>query len=169
MYAIERYASYKASCSVKEKSVIIAKTIGNILYLLWDMPEIKDSEISEITSELWHEAVNNHRKRNKLKWYMICGSSGYKGKHRDLVRCLVFEKFNYNCIYCGRGLDSNILLQLDHLIPKSSKIGSNDLDNLVCSCGFCNYAKQATDENVFKHILIEVAKAVRKKYPNEFE
>ena len=54
------------------------------------------------------------------------------------LRKLVFERAGYCCEYCLIPMACSIQpYAVEHIIPKSEG-GSNDLNNLACSCGGCN-------------------------------
>lgn len=55
------------------------------------------------------------------------------------VRFEVFKRDNFTCRYCGRR-PPDVELALDHLIPVADG-GTNDDENLVCSCDACNAGK----------------------------
>ena len=48
---------------------------------------------------------------------------------------------NFTCQYCGRTPKDNVILHVDHIIPKS-KGGKNTVDNLITSCVYCNMGKR---------------------------
>lgn len=49
---------------------------------------------------------------------------------------IIFKRDGYKCQYCG----SNKQLTVDHIIPLS-KGGTNEIDNLITSCRYCNSKK----------------------------
>ena len=53
------------------------------------------------------------------------------------VRNYLLEKFNRECVYCGK---KDIPLEVEHIIPKS-RGGSDRVDNLTISCHDCNQEK----------------------------
>ena len=53
----------------------------------------------------------------------------------------VLEKYGYKCIYCGRGPEHGVVLQVDHAEPVA-RGGENDDENLVASCVDCNLGKR---------------------------
>jgi len=61
----------------------------------------------------------------------------------------IYKRDRCRCVYCG--FDGTIYanwrqLQIDHLVPRSADPpGSNDRDNKVVSCAFCNLLKGAYD------------------------
>lgn len=52
----------------------------------------------------------------------------------------IYEKQNGLCAYCGRRR-SRKRMTIDHIIPLS-KGGTDDMDNLQCTCKMCNYLKE---------------------------
>lgn len=58
------------------------------------------------------------------------------------IRFLVLQRDGFKCIYCGRGREHNVALQVDHVIPVSAG-GATDLDNLATACTDCNLGKSA--------------------------
>lgn len=171
--AIRKYAEHKAIMAKSKNPVRVKeKVILDMQYLLKKIPELASKSIHEITSDVWREAINAHRKREGLHWVAIGDKSrGYTGKYNDLVRCLVFAKENFTCRYCGRSIQETpaLQLQLEHIEPKSQTGEWFSLDNLGCACSFCNLGKQVMGKNEFKNELIAIAKSVMNKFPEEFQ
>ncbi len=59
------------------------------------------------------------------------------------IRFEVFKRDGFKCVYCGN-TPPKVLLEVDHVIPVS-KGGTNQIDNLVCSCYDCNRGKSANE------------------------
>jgi 5-methylcytosine-specific restriction endonuclease McrA len=68
--------------------------------------------------------------------------SGYE------VRQYVLEKWEYQCAYCHQ---ASVLLELDHIVPKSSPDSSNRVSNLAAACHSCNQAKGNRTAAEFGH------------------
>lgn len=78
------------------------------------------------------------------------------GKRRSLppaLRWRVIEAAGHRCTYCGRHvsqLDPELseYIHVDHIVPVA-RGGTDDLENLVCSCSTCNLGKGAgqTDDD----------------------
>lgn len=67
------------------------------------------------------------------------------------VRFEVFKRDNFTCQYCGSKAP-DVVLEVDHIEPVS-KGGTNDVINLVTSCGDCNRGKsniQLSDKAVIE-------------------
>lgn len=78
-----------------------------------------------------------------------CVSKARSGRIKKLhisksMRYDVFSRDNFRCRLCGASpaADPKVLLQVDHIIPKS-KGGSADISNLQTLCSSCNYGKGA--------------------------
>src|SRR3990167_4648601 len=69
---------------------------------------------------------------------------------RDVLR----QRDGDGCGYCGIPLQQ-VVVHLEHIKPKSQG-GTDDLDNLLLSCSFCNMAKQDTDVLVFLQWLSHI-------------
>lgn len=54
------------------------------------------------------------------------------------LRFLVFQRDNYHCILCGRGVEDGQKLELCHRIA-DSKQGKLSLENTFCGCWECNH------------------------------
>lgn len=54
-------------------------------------------------------------------------------------RLQIYQKTKGRCYLCGESLDLDNF-EIEHQIPLA-KGGTNDVDNLFCSCHFCNHAK----------------------------
>ena len=55
------------------------------------------------------------------------------------LRFEIFKRDGFRCQYCGQ-IPPNILLQVDHIVPKS-KGGKDEPTNLLTSCADCNLGK----------------------------
>lgn len=56
------------------------------------------------------------------------------------LRFSILLRDKFTCQYCGRTPQQNIILHVDHIIPKS-KGGEDIKENLVASCEDCNLGK----------------------------
>lgn len=54
------------------------------------------------------------------------------------------------CAYCKQGLEDEVVLSLDHLIPRSHG-GDNHQSNLITACRKCNSARGNRDWQQFAH------------------
>jgi hypothetical protein len=61
------------------------------------------------------------------------------------LRWQVFQRDNWKCVSCGRGSQDDVMLQVDHIIPRS-KGGKNELSNYQTLCHLCNIGKGNKDD-----------------------
>ena len=57
------------------------------------------------------------------------------------IRFMVLRRDGFKCKYCGRSVKQNVILNIDHVIPKS-KGGDYSFENLITSCFECNQGKK---------------------------
>lgn len=57
-------------------------------------------------------------------------------------RYAVLHRDNFHCQACGRGVDDNVKLEIDHIIPVDWG-GETEISNLQTLCEECNAGKQA--------------------------
>lgn len=60
------------------------------------------------------------------------------------LRWQVFKRDGWRCVACGRGSQDNVILHVDHIIPRS-KGGKDTLDNYQTLCHICNIGKSNKD------------------------
>ena len=61
------------------------------------------------------------------------------------IRWQVFKRDNWRCVACGRSADDNVILHVDHIIPRS-KGGKDEIDNYQTLCEACNIGKSNKDD-----------------------
>lgn len=59
-------------------------------------------------------------------------------------RFLVLKRDGYRCQICGRSAQDNVILHVDHKVPKA-KGGTNEMRNLWTLCQDCNLGKMTED------------------------
>lgn len=67
---------------------------------------------------------------------------------RSEKRLALYLRDNLACVYCGQGIEVGIRLTLDHLIPYIQG-GSNQAENLVSCCLFCNSSRSDRNWKTF--------------------
>jgi len=68
-----------------------------------------------------------------------------RGKRKTISRKMRYEVLSrdgFRCQACGRGLDDNVRLEIDHIIPVDWG-GQTELSNLQALCQDCNAGKKA--------------------------
>jgi len=79
------------------------------------------------------------------------------GVHK--MRFEVFKRDGFRCVYCGKGREDNVKLELDHVIP-ASKGGPYSFENLVTCCFECNRGKAST--SLLEKKSIEIKRKMKK-------
>lgn len=63
-----------------------------------------------------------------------------KTKVMPAMRWQVFQRDNWKCVACGRGSHHDVILQVDHILPRS-KGGKDTIENFQTLCHICNSGK----------------------------
>jgi hypothetical protein len=71
--------------------------------------------------------------------------AGKNVKVMPAMRWQVFQRDNWKCVSCGRSAANDVILHVDHIIPRS-KGGKDELDNFQTLCHLCNIGKSNKDE-----------------------
>ncbi|NTW50400.1 MAG: HNH endonuclease [Chlorobiales bacterium] len=61
------------------------------------------------------------------------------------IRWQVFQRDRWKCVACGRTSHDNVILHIDHIIPRS-RGGSDTIDNYQTLCNTCNLGKGNRDD-----------------------
>ena len=61
------------------------------------------------------------------------------------IRWQVFKRDNWRCVACGKSADDNVILHIDHIIPRS-KGGKDEINNYQTLCETCNIGKSNKDD-----------------------
>lgn len=68
-----------------------------------------------------------------------------KVKVMPALRWQVFQRDGWRCVACGRTPEDNIILHIDHIIPRS-KGGKDTFENYQTLCSTCNIGKSNRDQ-----------------------
>jgi len=86
----------------------------------------------------------------------------------------VYNKYNKKCAYCGNDLTTIKEMQVDHMIPKWSKIlhkdnleKINDFSNLMPSCRRCNHYKRGDTLEQFREKMKTLDDRIKINYINK--
>lgn len=83
-------------------------------------------------------------------------------------RLEVYNKYNGYCYLCGRKLDFSEF-EIEHIIPLN-RGGTNNFNNLGCSCHMCNRIKQNIDPQDFLERIADIYMyQIEKKIANSFK
>lgn len=88
--------------------------------------------------------INCSKKCSEIDRKRKIAMQPFKRGYSNIPNYRIFERDTFTCIYCGKSsIEDNIKLHIDHIYPLS-KGGSNNIDNLVTSCKYCNISKNAS-------------------------
>jgi hypothetical protein len=71
------------------------------------------------------------------------------------LRFEIFKRDQFSCRYCGRTVSSEIVLEIDHVIPVHAG-GTNEPLNLVTACFECNRGKGKTLLSAAPHVVVDM-------------
>ncbi len=71
---------------------------------------------------------------------------------RPEKRRAIYKRDDFRCLYCGRGIENEVMLTLDHVIP-SELGGTHDHWNLITACLSCNSSKKDMSLSQFLTLL----------------
>ena len=77
------------------------------------------------------------------------------------MRNNVYEKTKGKCALCGKFVRFD-LFTIDHIIPLA-KGGTNDIENLQCTCKHCNAMKQDFSEKEFLDKMIKILSFINQR------
>ncbi len=105
-------------------------------YHEWIMVNIENNKYN---NSLSHENTNNLSER---EIYRITAN---KIKVMPGIRWQVFKRDNWRCVACGQRADNNVILHIDHILPRS-KGGKDEISNFQTLCETCNTGKSNKDD-----------------------
>jgi 5-methylcytosine-specific restriction endonuclease McrA len=77
------------------------------------------------------------------RWDLLRNSQAWKRTEIAVgLRFDVFNRDGFRCVYCGRSPRESVLLEADHVVPRSAG-GPDTMANLVTACQDCNRGKSA--------------------------
>jgi len=74
---------------------------------------------------------------------------GHRNSISGKLRYLVLHKCHYRCRACGKGVDEDVKLVIDHILPVDWG-GLSGASNLQALCEECNQGKQADVNGIFE-------------------
>lgn len=122
-----------------------------------------------------------NRACKKLKGYKIvechddkvninCNVNTVKNKRKIFSpqeRIKIYNKYKGRCAICGEFVPYD-LYTIDHIIP-ISKGGSNNIDNLQCTCKTCNFIKQdILPDDLMKKLYAIILYQMKKEFSPSF-
>lgn len=110
--------------------------IGKLNQRLKALDEVDDGEI-----ENTEESASNLSEDDISKARL---AAEQKVKVMPAIRWQVFQRDNWKCVSCGRGAHDDVILHIDHIIPRS-KGGRDTMENYQTLCHICNIGKSNKD------------------------
>lgn len=95
----------------------------------------------EFKKRIEHQIYCSPRCRQKAGLDRFKKTDKYKENSINTSNYRIFERDNFQCVYCGASAHEGIKLHVDHIYPLN-KGGEDDIINLTTSCEKCNVSKQ---------------------------
>lgn len=109
-------------------------------------------------------STSTAKDRQRLYVWRVMHKNDVRPNLPESIREAVFEKFFYECVYCGRPAEV-----IDHIVPWSY-CRSHDEYNLVASCQDCNLiASDMVFENIQEKINYIKAKREGRKWKKKLK
>ncbi len=100
-------------------------------------------DIEEL-NDRFHELENQKKEVDGLL-EIATESASQRIKVMAAMRWRVLQRDNWRCVSCGRSADDQVILHVDHILPRS-KGGLNELSNYQTLCSICNIGKSNKDD-----------------------
>lgn len=91
-----------------------------------------------------------HSTVNQMSQHQIGKRIDSKIKVQTGIRWQCFKRDNWRCVSCGKSAHDNVILHVDHIIPRS-KGGSDSLGNYQTLCFQCNIGKSNKDDTDLRY------------------
>jgi len=108
---------------------------------------IQENEKEELSSE--QKVNSNQLSEDKMR--EIKELAGESLKVMPAIRWQVFQRDNWKCVACGRNASNDVILHVDHIIPRS-KGGKDELGNYQTLCHICNIGKSNKDNTNLREL-----------------
>ncbi|MCX7088350.1 MAG: HNH endonuclease [Methylococcales bacterium] len=125
------------------KPVRFLELVGKLNKWLKEIEEF-DEEQTEDTEEF-----TNNLSEDELSKARIAAEQQIKVM--PSIRWQVFQRDNWKCVACGRDSHDDIILHVDHIIPRS-KGGQDTLENFQTLCHVCNIGKSNKDTTDLRRV-----------------
>jgi len=128
------------------------------------MPEVREND--ELYPYVSGEVFPIYSRRLGMSLRSLEQTEGrevsYRYRHgmnwiRQEKRLAIYMRDNFACIYCGIGIEEEVIFTLDHVHHR----GGNEASNLVTACADCNTLKERSAVGDFLVEKYEPEKAAR--------
>ena len=96
-----------------------------------------------------HDTRNNKELLALDKNDIYSGYSSGRRKFSNLFKRFLWRASGKVCAYCGEDLEAFVDMSIDHFIPVC-RGGDDSLENIACSCKWCNSSKSQRDIESFR-------------------
>lgn len=110
-----------------------------------DIKKLEENILTYIEKYFPTETEKNNQIISEKDFEKIKTRAESKIKVQAGIRWQVFKRDNWKCVACGRSADDNIILHIDHILPRS-KGGKDEEENYQTLCETCNIGKSNKDE-----------------------
>lgn len=106
--------------------------------------ECKDNIESSTSTCKYCAVIFKDMGRSRTYCSPLCARKAVSKKRKEYVLksydFAIFSRDNFRCVYCGKSVEDDISLTIDHIYP-ISKGGKHDIFNLATCCSDCNCKK----------------------------
>lgn len=105
--------------------------------------DLKNSR--EKRRRIWQNNQDNRKRREKAVDALIASGQTHKVSRNDVDKWLLADECNWECTYCGRGIDASSLIgphpqfDIEHILPR--RYLDNSQTNKTLACRSCNHKK----------------------------
>jgi CRISPR-associated endonuclease Csn1 len=104
--------------------------------------DLKNSR--EKRRRIWQQNQDNRKRREKAKERLLQETKSHATRN-DVDKWLLADECNWECTYCGRGIDASSLIgphpqfDIEHILPR--RYLDNSMLNKTLACRTCNHKK----------------------------
>lgn len=105
--------------------------------------DLKNSR--EKRRRIWKQSQENRKRREQATANLLASGQSYKPSRHEVDKWLLADECNWQCTYCGRGIDAQSLIgahpqfDIEHILPR--RYLDNSQLNKTLACRECNHAK----------------------------
>ncbi|MDX1968252.1 MAG: type II CRISPR RNA-guided endonuclease Cas9 [Planctomycetaceae bacterium] len=94
---------------------------------------------------IWQQNQENRKRRENAVAALLASGQAHKVSRNDIDKWLLADECNWECTYCGRGIDAGSLIgshpqfDIEHILPR--RFLDNSQLNKTLACRTCNHDK----------------------------
>lgn len=144
--------SYKKINAILLASLLFFPVLNSCIEIALGNEEVIEKDIAKLTSKIidhiekyYPDTIEDNRINiSEETRGEIVTKAESKIKIQAGIRWQVFKRDVWKCVSCGRRAEDNIILHIDHIIPRS-KGGKDEMNNYQTLCETCNIGKSNKD------------------------